>query len=383
MIRLLTFTNLYPSEARPRHGIFVEQRLRRLVETGRVRACVLVPVPQRPWDRAECRLEPEERHGIPVRYCPFPAVRGLTTALHPRLMAHCARDAAEALRAEHGEFDLIDAHFLYPDGVAAVHLGERLRRPVVLSARGSDVNLALHERVAGRSIRWAAHRAAAIVAVSNALRDAMLAQGLPRERITVLRNGVDLELFRPGDRQVLRTELGFTGPTLLSVGNLVAEKGHDLTLAALALLPEARLIVIGSGPLEAELRAAAQARGVAERVRWLAPVPQDALSRYYSAADLTVLASTREGMPNVLLESIACGTPVVATAVGGTPEVIGDAAAGRLVHERSPGALAAACRQLLAAPPDRDAVRRCGERFGWAEPIAHQLALLERVAGHS
>lgn len=381
MIRLLTFTNLYPSQTRPRHGIFVEQRLRRLVETGRVRACVVVPVARSPWGRQERWRELEVRHGIPVRYCAFPAVRGVTTVLHPRLMAQCARTAIEALRRECGDFDLIDAHFLYPDGVAAVHLAHWVQRPVVLTARGSDVNVALGEHVAGRSIRRAVRQVAAVVAVSTALRDEMVRQGIPPERITVLRNGVDLELFAPGDRAALRAELGFTWPTLLAVGNLVAEKGHELVLAALARLPDAHLAVVGAGPLARALRERAAALGVAARVRWLAPMPQETLACYYAAADLTVLASTREGMPNALLESLACGTPVVATAVGGAPEIVTAPVAGRLVRERTPEALAAACRELLASPPAPAEVRAFGERFGWAAPVAGQLDLLERVLG--
>lgn len=382
MIRLLTFTNLYPSEARPRHGIFVEQRLRRLVETGRVSASVVVPAPLAPWKPGDALPASAERHGIAVHYCGFPAVRGITTVYHPRLMARAARGTVANLR-KNGKFDVIDAHFLYPDGVAAVHLGAQLGLPVVMTARGSDVNVALRERVAGRSIRWAAARAAAIIAVSRALRDAMVEQRLPAERITVLRNGVDLELFRPGDTAAVRAELGFEGQTLLMVGNLVIEKGVDFVLRGLAELPLVRLVVIGSGPESGSLRALAESLGVAPRVRWIAPVTQPQLVRYYAAADVTVLGSVREGMPNVVLESLACGTPVVATAVGGTPEILTDPVAGRLVLERTPQAFASACRGVLEGPRERLAVRAFAERYGWGAPIAAQLALLERIAGHA
>lgn len=379
VIRLLTLTNLYPSEARPRHGIFVEQRLRRLVETGQVRGCVIVPVPQRPGGPRH--PEPAVRHGIPLRYCPFPVIRGLTTPFHPVLMARAARQALGTLRQVDREFDLVDGQFLYPDGVAAVRLAIELGRPVVLTARGSDVNVALDERLAGRWIRWAADRAAAIIAVSRALRDRMAERGLPADKITVLRNGVDLELFKPGDRVALRSECGFEGSVLLAVGNLVPEKGHELALQTLARLPGASLVILGQGPEESRLRALAASLGITGRVRWLPPVPQDRLARYYAAADLTILTSLREGMPNVLLESLACGTPVVATAVGGAPEVVADPVAGRLVHGRSPEAFAASCREILDSRPSVAAVRRFGERFGWAEPVAAQLELYRRVAG--
>lgn len=377
MVRLLTFTNLYPSATRPRHGIFVEQRVRRLVETGRVHASVVVPV------LGGTRETPEQvvRHGIDVRYVHVPAIRGLTTFLNPVLMASAARRAVAAARAQHGDFDVIDAHFLYPDGVAAVLLGRSLRKPVVLSARGSDVNAAAHERVAGACIRWAAPRAAALIAVSAALRDAMVAAGLPADRIAVLRNGVDLETFAPGDRASAGAALAgaATGPVLLAVGNLVPEKGFDLALRTLAELADARLVVVGRGPEELRLRRLALELGVADRVEWRAPVPQEQLARVYAGADLTVLTSLREGMPNVLLESLACGTPVVATDVGGCREVVAAPEAGRLVAGRDVGAFVQACREVLAAPPAPFAVRAYAERFGWQEPIARQIALLEAV----
>ena len=294
-------------------------------------------------------------------------------------MALAARPVVTESCRRFGDFDVIDGHFLYPDGVAAVLLGRWFGKPVVLSARGSDANIAARERVAGACVRWAARRAAAVIAVSEALRESLDSCGVPRAAITVLRNGVDPQMFGQRDRDSARLELGIAGPTLLCVGNLVPEKGHALVIEALARLPGVHLIAIGSGPQGAILRAAAARAGVADRVSWLAPVPQESLANYYVAADVTVLASTREGMPNVLLESLACGTPVVATAVGGSVEIVANDAAGRLVFDRSADAFAAACRALLAAPPDRSETVAYARRFGWAEPVAGQIALLRQV----
>ncbi|HEY7739917.1 MAG TPA: glycosyltransferase [Steroidobacteraceae bacterium] len=374
MIRLLTFTNLYPSDERPRHGIFVEERLRRLVATGRVTASVVVPV------AGARRNRMAERYGLPVTYVGFPAIRAVTSWVNPLLLVHCAREAVAEHIGRLGEFDVLDAHYFYPDGVAGVRLARRFGKPAVVTARGSDINVAAREPVAGAWIRWAARRCAAMVAVSEALRDAMVARGLPPGKITVLRNGVDLERFRPLDRDAARAPLGLSGPVLLAVGNLVPEKGHDLAIRALARLPAARLVIIGAGPQQANLEQLAAALGVTDRVRWVAPVPQDLLVRYYSAADLCLLSSSREGMPNVLLESLACGTPVVASAVGGVPEIVTAPAAGSVVAQRTPEALAAACAGLLRAPPERAAVRRHAERFGWEDPVRQQVSLLESVA---
>lgn len=374
MIRLLTFTNLYPSDERPRHGIFVEERLRRLVATGRISASVVVPV------AGLRRTLMAERNGLPVTYVRFPAIRAITSWVNPLLLAHCAWAAiAEHIRRL-GDFDVLDAHYFYPDGVAGVRLARQFGKPAVVTARGSDINAAAREFVAGAWIRWAARRCAAMIAVSEALRDTMIARGLPAGAITVLRNGVDLKRFHPLDREDARASLGLSGQLLLAVGNLVPEKGHDLAIRALPRLPAARLVIIGAGPQRAVLEKLAAAQGVANRIRWVAPVPQDLLVRYYSAANLCLLSSSREGMPNVLLESLACGTPVVATAVGGVPEIVTAPVAGSVVSQRTPEALAAACAAILNAPPDRAAVRRHAERFGWDEPVRRQVQLLESVA---
>lgn len=380
MIRLLTFTNLYPSVERPRHGVFVEQRLRRLVATGRVSASVVVPVVRRPLQRNGAAFASTVRHGIPVSYVRFPAVRGLTSWINPLSMALYARRTVERHAAQFGPVDIVDAQFFYPDGVAGALLASWIGRPVVITARGSDINVAATELVSGACIRWAAKRSAAVIAVSNALRDSMAEKVIPADAVTVIRNGVDLDTFRPLGRQAIRARLGLAGPTLLSVGNLVVEKGHDLAISALARLPAARLIIIGSGPLEHRLRRLSETQGVSDRVSWIAPLPQVELAHYYAAADICLLASSREGMPNVLLECLACGTPVVATAVGGSVEIVASPDAGILVSERSADALASACADLLRAPLDRAATRRHAERFGWAEPIMRQLELLERVA---
>jgi glycosyltransferase involved in cell wall biosynthesis len=269
---------------------------------------------------------------------------------------------------------------VYPDGVAGVLLGAMLGKPVLITARGSDVNLAGRERIPRAWIRWAARRCAGFITVSEALRDALLALGVPAEEIIVLRNGVDLELFRPWDRASARAQLGVSGPMLLAVGNLVAEKGHDIVIGALVQLPGVRLTIIGAGPERAKLQRYAHECGVSERITWISELDQQALARYYAAADATVLASSREGMANVLLESIACGTPVIASAVGGNPEIVSARQAGLLMAERSPAALAMAYRQLERERPDAAQVRRHAQRFGWDETITRQLRLFHEVA---
>src|SRR5690606_30487035 len=159
----------------------------------------------------------------------FPVAPGLTTVLHPWLMYRGACRAVSMWRRQGVKFDVVDGQFLYPDGVAAARVARWLRLPLVLTARGSDVNVAMDEQVAGRSIRWAIAQARCVIAVSEALRSAMIERGVPAEKITVVRNGVDLQVFAPVSKAEARRRVGIEGPLLLSVGNLVPEKGHELT----------------------------------------------------------------------------------------------------------------------------------------------------------
>lgn len=322
----------------------------------------------------------EERHGLVVHHPRFLAVPGLGMATNPFAYERAVARVVRRLVAAGQRFDLIDAHYLFPDGVAAVRLGRRFGLPVVLTARGSDTSLFPRYWLPGLMIRRALAAADGLIAVSAALKEGLVALGVPAERVVVLRNGVDLELFRPPeDRDLLRERLGLRGPTLLSVGLLIPRKRHDLTIGAVAALPGVRLLIAGEGPERGALEALAHRLGVASRVWFLGAVPHRDLPALYGAADVMVLASEREGWANVLLEAMACGTPVVATPAWGSREAVGSEGAGIVVEEASAQAIAAAVRRLLAAPPSRAAVRAHAERFGWDEVSAGQLALFRDI----
>jgi glycosyltransferase involved in cell wall biosynthesis len=388
-MRTLTFSTLFPNSERPSHGIFVATRLRHLLESGRVQTRVVAPVPWFPSASARfgpygsyARVPREEAyHGVRVlhpRYCVLPKI-GMNAA--PLLLAIAARSTLSRMQRDGYDFDLIDSHYFYPDGVAAAILGRSLNKPVLITARGTDVTLIPKYRLPRRMIRWAAHQAAGIITVSASLKAALVELGVAPEKIQVLRNGVDLRLFHPVERSAIRSSLGLNGPTLLSVGHLIERKGHDLAIRALTRLPDFELLIAGDGPEEQHLKALASESGVGTRVRFLGSLTQLQLRDFYGAADALVLASSREGWANVLLEAMACGTPVVATAVDGTPEVVARPEAGVLVQERTPDALAAAVRQLFSRYPDHAATRRYAEQFSWDETTKGQLDLFERVAG--
>jgi len=386
-MRILTFSTLYPHAARPNHGIFVETRLRHLLASGKVESKVVAPVPWFPssnprfGEYAVFAKAPrkERRHGIDVIHPRYLTVPKLGMSVAPFLLAAGVHSAVKNIIRNGYDFEIIDAHYFYPDGVAAILLGRHFGKPVVITARGTDVNLIPRYRLPRAMIRWAARHAAGIITVARALKDDLVGVGVSAGRIEVLRNGVDLQLFRPIEREAARRRLGISRTTLLSVGHLIPRKAHDLVIQGLRWLPQFDLIVIGDGPEREALGALARESGAGDRVRFVGSVAQEELRNYFGAADALVLASSREGWANVLLESMACGTPVVASNIGGTPEVVSAPEAGVLMAERTPEAVAEAVQRLFARYPDRGATRRYAEKFSWEETTRGQLRLFERV----
>jgi glycosyltransferase involved in cell wall biosynthesis len=230
-----------------------------------------------------------------------------------------------------------------------------------------------------RWIRWAAQHADGLITVSSALKQRLVELGIAADRVRVLRNGVDLTFFHPHDRNAARRSLGFTQPTLLAVGNLVPLKRHRLMVEALARLPQFELVIIGEGPERGAIELTAREHDVADRVHLLGRVPQDRLPEIYSAADLLLLVSTHEGWPNVLLESMACGTPVVVSDIRGIAEIVGAAEAGRVVVDITPSRLADTVRDVSVTPASRAATRRYAAQFDWQSTTEGQIALFHEV----
>lgn len=394
-IRTLLFSTLYPSSARPVHGIFVETRLRELLRTGEVDTRVIAPVPWFPSTDARwgeyariARTPPrEQRHGIDVLHPRYPLLPKVGMTLAPFGLAAACIGPIRRLIAEGFDFDLIDAHFYYPDGVAAAMLARHFGKPVAITARGTDLNLYPRNWAPRKLMQWAAKRADASIGVCGALVDVLRGWGVAEPRLHVLRNGVDLERFRPLPQSEAREALGLDGaPLLLSVGHLIERKGHHLAVEALPIVrqrhPGARLVIVGEGEERARLEGLVAQLRLQSHVTLAGAVPNERLATWYSAADALILASSREGWANVLLESMACGTPVVATRIWGTPEVVARPQAGLLVDTRDAPALAGGVLRLLAVAPDRAAVRRYAEGFGWDETSRGQVELFRRLAGH-
>ncbi len=387
MLRVLTLSTLFPDVTRPNFGIFVERQTIGLAALPQVELRVVAPIGLPPGPLA--LIQHADKLALPVRetwrgldvYRPrFTNIPGVGGRWHPHHLQRALAPLLDDIRREFA-FDVIDASFFFPDGPAAVAFGARYGVPVSIKARGADIHHWGTSPATAVQVVAAGCEADGMLAVSAAMRDDMIALGLPGDRIAVHHTGVDLDRFRPIDRAVAKAALGIAGPLVLSVGALIPRKGHHLVLSAVAALPGVTLAIAGEGPERARLEAAAAAFGVSDRVRLLGSVPHADLPGLIGAADVMALASTSEGLANAWVEALACGTPIVISEAGGAHEVVTSAAAGRIVPCNS-AAIAAAIHDIIARPPTQAEVRRAAERFTWQANtdalVAHLTQLVAR-----
>lgn len=220
-------------------------------------------------------------------------------------------------------FDIIDAHYFYPEGVAAVVLGKIFKKPVIITGRGTDINCIPHYYLPKKMIKWAATNSYHNIVVSNSLKEILLEMNIKKENISVLSNGVDTKIFNTNyDIYSVKEKLKLNKFTILCVGNLVKNKGHDIVIQAVSSLDNVQLVIIGEGNEECNLKFLAKKYNFENKISFIKNLDQLSLADYYKAADVFVLASEYEGCPNVVLESLACGTPVVSTKVGNISELI-------------------------------------------------------------
>src|SRR5271157_1503828 len=333
-MRILTFTSLFPNITNPDFGIFILHRTSHLAKREGNVVEVVAPVPYVPTflkgtARGSVVSIPstEEIGNLQVHHPRYLLVPRVSMPLHALLMyAGCLR-YAKRLHQEYS-FDCIDAHYVFPDGLAAVLIGRSLGIPVVLSARGTDIHTFQAFTTVRPQIRWALRNAAGVIAVSDSLARIMHDIEPLLKDVQIIGNGVDGQRFFREDRLLARPELGLNSQDriVVSVAALKPVKGPDLLVRATSLLKKSftdcKVLFVGAGPELGMLQQLAEQLDCADICQFVGAVPNEQLRTYFSAADVSCLASRQEGWPNVVLESLACGTPVVATAVGAAPQLL-------------------------------------------------------------
>jgi glycosyltransferase involved in cell wall biosynthesis len=388
MLRVLTLSTLFPNAVQPTLGVFVERQTLGLAALPGVELEVVAPVglPRWPLSRhrhyaGRARLpRREEWKGLTVHRPRFPVVPVIGQRWAARAMARALLPPLREIQARF-PFDVIDAEFFWPDGPAAMMLAKSLGVPMSIKARGADILFWGSRPGIGAQIVAAAQAADGLLAVSAALKQDMVRLGMPADKINVHYTGVDLDRFEPCDRAHAKAALGIEGPLIATVGALIERKGQRLAIEALARLRDATLLLVGDGPDRKALERHARGLGVASRVRFLGARPHGEIAALMAAADVLVAPSRSEGLANVWVEAMACGTPVVASAVGGAAEAIAGAG-GRLV-DLDAEAIAEAVRALLDDPHDQQQVRQAARKFSWDTNSQALFEHLSRAAARA
>ena len=380
MPRVLSLSTLYPNDANPRFGTFVARSLEALQRETDWEVTVVNPIGLPPLPRrllpARYRILAEVAHdgsenGVFVhrpRFALLPAIGG---RFNPPAIARAVLPLARELHRK-SPFDCVDAQFFYPDGPAAARIAKALGLPLSIKARGADIHFWGGKSYARTAMIESARQAAGLLSVCEALAQDMAALGLPSEKIAIHYTGLDRDRFRPFDHARLRSRLAEEfgipiedrKPLLATVGALIPRKGQRLVIEALAALPDTRLLLIGKGTDEAELRALAGELGLADRVHFLGSLDHDLLPLVLSAADAMVLPSSSEGLANAWVEALACGTPLVITDAGGAREVVDGPDAGIIVA-READAIADGIRLVLSRQASPQTVAAKADRFDW------------------
>ncbi|MCA9139529.1 MAG: glycosyltransferase [Planctomycetales bacterium] len=377
-------SSAFPSNVDPSRGIFVFHRVNAIAQIPGVSVRVISPTPWAPSIRSVPKFSrfsqlpaKEVFQGIPVyrpRYLLPPKIGGY---VHPRLMYGSLLRAATKIRKEF-DFDLLDAHWVYPCGVAATRLSRQLNVPVCVTGRGEDMMRFPSYPLKGRSIRWALRNAEVAIGVSQEISQAMVDNGASVDRVMTIANGVDIDRFRPLSKQTCRERLGLPADRriLLTVGDQLELKGFHVVISALPKILEQHpdVVYVGVGgpgrhgrDFSKQIRETISQLRLEDQVRMVGAQSHDELVHWYNSADLYVMASSREGSPNVLLEALACGTPAVATPVGGANDELVVGRTGVIMSQRTPDAAAEAICQAFSTKWDCSSIRRIMEDRSWGD----------------
>jgi len=368
-IRVLISTGIFPNRILVNRGIYNLKAASALAKSCDVR--VVAPVPYAPpfvkrGRYAWCARVParDDVAGFSVAYPRYVVTPKVGRSLHGLTLYASVARFYERIAREFAP-DVILGYFAYPYGFANVLLGRRLGVPAVVFCRGSDIHSIAQNRLQGRLISWALRRAHRVFSVSEALKDDVVGLGVPADHVVVIPNGIEVERHRNLDKRVARARLGLAteGGLVVCVSRLGREKGIDVLVEAAAAMRTAgaRVMVVGDGPETTALSGQIARLGVGDRVFLAGARPHDEVPLWMAAADVTVLSSRKEGHPNAAVESLACGRPVVATRVGGVPEILTSDALGLLVPPEDPPVLAAALDRALAQTWDAATIEAAGK----------------------
>jgi len=388
-MKVLTLTSLFPNSEQPFLGQFIKERIRHLANLCELK--VVAPVPYFPpikhinnkWYKFSRIPFKEYIDGLEVYHPRYFLIPKFGMSFYGYFFFLSIHSFMKRLR-ETFRYDVIDAHWAYPDAYAAVSIGQRLDVPVCVSLRGSDINEYLQLKIIRHHILSSLKRADKIISVSRALKKIIVRYGIPENKIIVVPNGVDKNAFYYIEKTKARDrlKLPLNAKVVLNIGNLVKGKRQDLLINSIAevkkTIKELRCFIIGIGNEEKNLRKLILRLGLKRCVFLLPPIPNKELVWWYNAADVFCLTSESEGCPNVILESLSCGLPTVATAVGGIPELVSNKRLGLLVQKMNTEELSISLTCALNKSWKREVISQ-GPKIRTWEVVAEEI--MENIRG--
>jgi len=381
---ILAITNLFPNVREPNRGIFNLQQLEARKAHGEVR--VIAPVPWQPWAHGLYRPAPYDAvwNGIQATYPFYFFTPRVGRAAYAFWMYESIRGTVKRVIREF-RADVILGTWAYPDAVAVATLAGRAGIPWVAKVHGSDINQYSAAPSLRAQIRWALRQASCTFAVSRPLKERLVEIGVPAEQVRVQHNGINVQRFRPLDKLTARQRTGLPRDrrVVVYVSNLKVSKGAaDLVEAARCMTGGTDCVplvaLVGDGPARGLLEETIARHSLGDRVRLIGARPHDEIPDWIAAADALCLPSHQEGCPNVVLEALACGRPVVASRVGAVPEFV-DESCGAVVSPREPEQLAAALKTVVSRDWDPAALRERVLPLSWEENASALASELQRA----
>lgn len=373
-MNVLFVSNLYPNDVQPERGVFNREQLVPLSKICNIK--VVAPLPWAPGflkegERAQFRKvkDFEMIDDLEVYHPRYFVIPKIGRSLYARFFYWGIKKLIEDIHKDF-KFDVIFGTWAYPDCVAVERIAKEYKVPFITRVHGSDINIFTQARLRRNMIVNALNSSQRVIANTQDLKEKMIHLGVEKDKILVLSNGVDKKKFYKTNKLRARKELGLRegGRYILFAGNLVQVKNISCLIDAFTHLPEdVHLVIIGDGELRNNLTMQAEKLEVLLRTKFIGKVSHDEMRNWMNAVDVFCLPSVKEGCPNVILEALSCGTPVVGSNVGGIPEILTDEKCGHIFESENVSSLYDQLNDALTTEWDSKHIEKSVAHYSWEE----------------